>query len=866
MMSRSVRRRRQALLSSVRAFPVALLGCAAVVGALSVASARAQDAAPAAAAPAPAAPAAAAAGSVEEVTITARDRAEKAQDVPLPISAIGAKTADREHVENWKELTQKIPSFSPAVANPRTGANGLRGITGISGGTDGSEGGVGIIVDNVFYTHIGFSWLTTYDIDSIQVARGPQGTLLGKNTTIGAVIVNTKEPSFEPQTTTETSFGTRRLVEEKVTNTGTLIPDTLAYRVSAFGKRQDGFINNLYDTAAPKGQDVDRWGVRGQLLGTFGDITDRLIIEHDASNETNNSWGYFNDGWTKNFDGSNRVIKAVNPSGTTITSNSPQGVLAALFPQFASRIGANPWADPYTNIGSIVTHTNGVSNELNWRLGDYTLTSVSAWRQFDFHPNNSNGDFGINNYANNITGYDVDVNQWSQELRISSPTGEKVDWTGGTYFLREIVNTNSRRVFGSDAVALVSRNATGTGIYDPKLLNGVESDRFGRAGITNFAQFGQLNYHYDEKATLTLGVRNSYEVRTSSDAGYYFGGVSDASLTAAQKIARVNDIINAAQGTNFYIADTQHTDTISYLINPSYKFNDNITGYFNAGRGVKSGAANTDAVPVYNTGVTNALYPIIGYQKAITAPETAYDFELGFKSNWLDNRLQLNANVYLNEIYNFQAKLVNWYTYTDSSGNLNYIANNYIGNVPHVRLAGFETDGRYSPLENLWVTWAGAYNGSWYVQYRDAAPPADYAAVTGASKIVDMSGKRIPFVTPYTLSLGANYEYVAGAFLDLNWKGYVYGNGTYKSTTIFSYDTYTRYILKQPDYVVFNAGIGFRSDDEKYDISVWGKNIFNRKAYLALGGQTAALSTNTALATVQWIDPLTVGVTLRTKF
>ena len=294
-MRHSIGRRRQALLSSVRAFPIALLGgLAALPAAGLVAPAHAEDA------------------QVEEVTITARDRAEKAQDVPLPISAIGKKAADREHVENWKDIVQRVPSFTPAVANPRTGANGLRGVTGISGGADGSEGDVGLIVDNVFYTHIGFSWLTQYDIDLVQIARGPQGTLLGKNTTTGAIIINTNQPSFEPQTTTETTLGSRRLIEEKFTTTGTLVPDEVAYRLSMFGAKQDGFINNQLDPAAPKGQDVDRWGARGQLLGTFGDLTDRFIFEHAATNETNNTWGTFNDGWVTDFNGTARSINATD--------------------------------------------------------------------------------------------------------------------------------------------------------------------------------------------------------------------------------------------------------------------------------------------------------------------------------------------------------------------------------------------------------------------------------------------------------------------------------------------------------------------------------------------------------------------------
>ena len=866
-------RLRQALLSSVRALPIALLGGIVVLPASGVMSSlRAQQAQTApAAAPESAISAAQAPGAgpsnptaavVEEVTITARDRAEKAQDVPLPISAIGEKKLNEQHVEKWSDIVQRVPSFTPSVTNPRTSANGLRGITGISGGADGSEGDVGLIIDNVFYAYIGFSWLQLYDINSVQIARGPQGTLLGKNTTTGAVIVNTNIPSFTPQTTTETTIGSRRLVEETFTTTGPLIPDTIAYRVSIFGAKQDGWLPNLYGNSNLKGQDTDRWGIRGQLLGTFGDITDRVKYEHSSTNETNNSNGTWNDGWVTNFNGQARSISATNASGVKQTFNNPNQALAYLYPQYASRIGAQNFATVYTNIGSIVTHTNTLSNELNWNINDLTLTSVSAFAHFDFHPNNSNGNYGIQAVDNNISGYDVGANQYSQELRLSSPIGEKFDWTAGTYFLRELITTNNRKQYGSDAVSLLQRNTTNKGLNASNILNGVEADLYGNAAITNLAAFGQGAYHYDEHLNVTAGLRDSYEDRTASDHGYYFGGEK---LSASLTNVRTNYIISDMGGANFSQYGEQKTNSISFLFNPSYKFNDNITAYVNIARGVKSGAANTVAVPVYYTNASynsaNQVYPVVGSQPIITQPEVSLDYELGFKSNWLDNRLIVNANAYLNDITNFQATLAKWYTYTDTSGNLNTINKTYLGNIPKVRLAGFELEGRYSPIENFWINFAGAYNGAWYVKFPNAAPPADYAAAYPTAQI-DLSGKRIPNVTPYTFIIGLTYEQHLGEYFGTNLKGYVYANEAFKSTTMFSLDhTFTNYVLQQGSYSVLSAGLGIKTPDDRYDLAIWAKNLGNVRAI-----STQSLSTSVSLGGVSYIDPLTVGATLRTKF
>jgi iron complex outermembrane receptor protein len=856
-------------LSGVRAFPIAFLGGVAALPALGLAfAAHAQTAQPepaAAAAAAPAAPGATinpTSAVIEEVTITARDRAEKAQDVPLPISAIGEKTIDTQHIEKWSDIVQRVPSFTPSVTNPRTSANGLRGITGISGGADGSEGDVGLIVDNVFYTYIGFSWLTLYDINSVQVARGPQGTLLGKNTTTGAVIINTNTPSFTPQTTTETTFGSRRLAEETFTTTGPLIPDKIAYRVSVFGAKQDGWLPNLYGNTNLKGQDTNRWGVRAQLLGTFDNFTDRLIYEHFATNETNNSNGTWNDGWTKNFNGQSRSITATNPSGVAKTFNNPNQALAWLYPQYASRIAAQPFATVYTNIGSIITHTDGFSNQLDAQIGDLTFTSVSAFRHFDFHPNNSDGNYGLYNYINNISGYDVGANQYSQELRLSSPTGGTFEWTGGFYFLKESITSNNRQQYGSDAVGLLQRNTTNKGLNSSSILNGVEANLYGTAGITTLAGFLQGNYHFDEHANLTLGVRNSYEERTASDRGYYFGG---ATLPANLTNVRTNYVISSIGGTNFYQEDKQDTDSISFLINPSYKFNDNITAYVNVARGVKSGAANTAAVPIYyqsaSLSAANKVFPVVGGMPIITKPEVALDYELGFKSNWFDNRLQVNANIYLNDITNFQATLARWYTYTDTSGNLNTINKSYLGNIPYVRLAGFELDGRYSPFENFWINFAGAYNGAWYMDFPNAAPPADYAAAYPTAQLNLSGGTRIPNVTPISFTLGFSYEHHLGSYFGTELKGYIYANEFFKSATQFSLSSaYTNYVLSQSAYGITSLGFGLKTPNDAYDLAIWAKNLFNKQAL-----STQSLSTSVSLGGVSYIEPLTIGVTLRTK-
>ena len=189
-------------------------------------------------------------------------------------------------LDRLQDLATKVPNFVPYITNPRTSAIAIRGITGISGGADGSESATGMIVDNVFFTHVGFQWSNYVDLQSFEVARGPQGTLLGKNTTVGAVIIHTQLPSFDPSATFETSFGNYNHIIERLNVTGPIIPDTLAARATFYLDKSDGWIHDAVTGAGLL--DNNRWGVRGQLYYTGDELTDRLIFDRLRSDEYNN--------------------------------------------------------------------------------------------------------------------------------------------------------------------------------------------------------------------------------------------------------------------------------------------------------------------------------------------------------------------------------------------------------------------------------------------------------------------------------------------------------------------------------------------------------------------------------------------------
>ncbi|MBY6240868.1 TonB-dependent receptor [Methylosinus sp. Sm6] len=771
----------------------------------------------------------AAAAQVEEVKVTSRLREEKAQDVPLPVSVVGGKTADREHIERLQDFAQKAPSFTYFVGNPRGSGVAIRGTSGAFQSTDGAESAVGFIVDNVFFTHTGFQWADYVDLQSLEIARGPQGTLLGKNTTAGAVVIHTQLPSFARGATLETSYGNRNRFIEKLNVTGPIIDDQLAYRVTFFLDKSDGFIHDKVTGAGLL--DNDRWGVRAQLLYVGDNFTDRFIFERLRSDEYNNYSAFNGDSIPFFANG------AANP-------NQFSKLIATRLGKTALNIN-DPYSPYLTRLGKLDQRTHGASNEINIQIGANTLTSVTAWRNFILHPRNSLGaGTTVGNELEVSSGaFDTYANQFSQEIRLASPKDETLSWQVGLYGLRENVWSLRHDDYGSDAAQWFSNNID----TDPGLLNGVVWHGDGKMSTTSFAAFGQATWRIDEQWALTAGLRDTYEIKTGSNVAWISGA------NPAYNYAAVLALVKKAKGLTTFDTgfNEKANNSLSGLFNPSYRVNENFLVYSSVSRGEKSGGVNTTAQPVGTTGT---------YQPVIIKPEVTWDYELGAKTSWFDNKLVLNANLYWQDTYNFQTQL------TDDSlrdGSGNPIVNSYLGNIGHVRFRGVEFDGRWqSPIERLAFTFSGALTEARYIDHPKGPRPVDWG-YDGAPTSVNLSGTKALGVSPLTFNVGATYEHPIGAvFADAGLPdqifAYTYVNASWKDTTPFS-NPYSIYKLEQRPYTLVNLGIGLRTEDDKYNLFFWAKNLFDERYKTSM---TIALSTPNYYT---FGDPRWFGGTLRVK-
>lgn len=739
----------------------------------------------------------------DEIVVTARRRDERLIDVPIAVSVLGGQELAAKHLDRLADYATRVPNFSALQQNTRVSGLFIRGLGG-NASNDGAEGGVGLIVDNVFFTHVGFSWLDFVDLDSIEVVRGPQGTLLGKNTTIGAVIVKTQRPSFTPSATIAATYGDRGSWQLRGNVTGP-ISDKLSVRLTAATSQGGGWIPNSVDDV--RYLNNNRWSVRGQFLWqpTSG-VSDRLIAEHYESHEYNNFYPVAGDILSNlRLDGS--VFSARTTSWTQkVTQN------LGLTPNYSA-----PYNASLDTQGRLTSRVDGVSNETNVALGGSTLASISAWRRLYFRPYNDNDYTSLPVFRN---GFDVDVDQYSQEFRIASPTGKAIDWTVGGYYLHEELESRLRTIYFSYASAFFLGRAV-----QSATLNGLEVDRDGRLKVDSIAGFGQSTWHVTDRLSLTAGVRYTSEKKSATVVGSYFGGSAPPA---------------GVTGVPYSIAANVTHGSFSWLVNPAWRINEHVNLYASASYGEKSGAVNTAA----SAAQANVL---------IVEPEKSTDFEAGVKTSFAAGRITANVNVYSNTISNYQDARVDQSQPALAS---------YLANVGKVRLRGVELEATAQPARGITLFANGGYNDATYLSYDNAPAPLEYQAylagvqgVPAGVTTLSLTGYRLRNAPRWTIQGGLDLDRPVSSGLSLTG----YWNVAYRSRTNLVNPRSAFYL--QPGYTLVNAGIGLKTTDGRWSALLWSKNLFNQRYAVAY----SVASPSTPIQEV-FGDPRRFGLTVTRKF
>jgi len=769
--------------------------------------------------------------NLSEVVVTSRRKEEKLQEVPIPIAVISGEQMKRDNIVSVSDFARRVPNLGVTATNVRQTSIALRGL-GKNSGNESMEASVGVMVDNVWSSWVGSTWTNYADIDHVEVLRGPQGTLQGKNSNLGLINVVTQTPSFKSGYYVDGFGGNRDSLQGKAGATGTVLPGLLAYRASFYVDRRDGSIANL-DAPKTDGrlQETNAMGGRLQFLLTPSDVLSaRVIVDRATSSQT-------------------MSVGPLIEDRATFTDGRVRPIT------FSSRLGRD-WFNSLKNSGQPLTvigdprkvaendrqvsrgDQQGVSAEINWDVLKHKITSVSAYRDALFEPHHD-GDSTTADIQH-ISGWQIKNKQWSQELRIASQEPGPIDYQGGLFWMHSQATAENQRLYGTDAGAFYASdaqfaalNATAAGREQLRQsLDGVMKTGTRNPEVDSYAAYGQVNWHITKAATLTLGLRDTYEERYNQGTDGYVGGAAvTGTALAIRNSALGNNGVKWTQAKQGFSQNSQN-----WLVNPSYKITKDLMTYFSVSGGQKSGAAQFNDT-------TGAIENV--------KPEDVMDYELGVKSNWFNRQLAVNVNLYNTVINGFQSQL----SVIDPATASGYRTT--LGNIKEIQLQGVELETNWNVTQGLNLFLNGSFNHAVYNDFKDAPCPAEL----GLTANCDQSGKTIPNAPQFTANYGFDYKVPLGfgKFNDhgLQWHGFLVDS--YKSAA--NYNASLGSAGKQDAYHVTDGGIGIGTKNGQYNLDLVGRNIFDT-IYLTNAGQ---ISTQSA-ASGTYGDARYYGVHFRAKF
>ncbi len=745
-----------------------------------------------------------------EVLITARRRTEEVQKVPIPISVIGGPKIEESGSFNVNRVKELVPTVQLYSSNPRNTTLNIRGLGSTFGlANDGIDPGVGFYVDGVYFARPAATALDFVDIEQIEVLRGPQGTLFGKNTTAGAFNISTKLPSFKSGGTVELSYGNFGYVQARASLTGPLSKN-LAARASFSGTQRNGTIENI--VSGKYINDLNNLGFRGQLLYNPSSKLE-IILAGDVTSQRP--------------DGYAQVV-----AGVVETQRAPyrqfDQIIADLNYDLPSRNAFDRKVDHDTPWRSN-NDLGGISLNADIDIGEGTLTSTTAWRYWNWGPSNDRDFTGLPVLS--LSQAPSKHEQFSQEIRYAGDFSKKLSGVFGVYYLSQNLKTTPYHTEESGAAQWRFSQSTASPLWaTPGLLDGYGSRTTSSLESIGAAVFGQLDWAITEKLHLLPGIRFNYDKKDVDYDRVTYGGLetTDPALLAIKR---------SVYSPQSFVA-TVEDQNWSGQATLAYQFNDKINAFGTFSTSYKPVGINLGGLP------TVAGQPLL--ELAEVKPEYVKHFELGIKTS-PSKGSTLNIVIYSTNIEDYQTLVQ-----TAEIG----VNRGYLANAEEVRVLGLELDGniRISPAFSM--NGAIAYTDAIYVSFTNAPVPLEETGGEFAFK--DISGGRLPGVSKWAGSFGGEYSKTAKFFSK---SGSFFFTSDVFFRSEFSSSPSSSKFLNVDGYALVNARTGFRVK-EGFSAFIWTRNFLNQNYF----EQLLPASGNAGQYAAVLGDPATYGVTFKYSF
>lgn len=752
---------------------------------------------------------------LSEVVVTSRRRIEKAQDIPIAVSVITGKQAVQTGAFNVNRIKELVPSVQLYSSNPRNTGINIRGIGSPFGLTnDGIDPGVGFYVDGVYYARPAATTLDFIDVERIEVLRGPQGTLFGKNTTSGAFNITSRKPSFNPGADFEVSYGNYAYLQAKASVTGAL-GQKVAGRLSFSGTQRDGIIDNVR-TGKPTNT-LNNQGIRGQLLFTPTENTN-ITLAGDITTQHN--------------DGYAQVVAGVAPTNR-VPQRQFNAIIADLNYQLPSLNAFDRKIDHDTPWRSN-QDLGGASLNVDTKIGNGTLTSTTAWRFWTWDPSNDRDFTGLQVLAKSQN--PSRQTQFTQEIRYAGQITSKISGVAGVFYIDQTSKTKGTEESGNAQWRFSQDSFTpaNTALWKtPGLFEGYGIKTDAQIHSTSAAVFGQLDWAITDKLHVLPGLRYNYDKKDADYDRKTYGGLqtTDPALIALKKKVYTDQ--------NFS-SDNDDTD-FSGNITVSYKASDKINAYGTFAKSYKPIGVNVAGLPTPAAGQT------LG-DLATVKPEDVTHYEVGVKTSPLANSI-LNLTYFNTDIKDYQTNV--------QAAELG-VNRGYLANADEVRVQGVELDFSFILTKHFSLSGAATYSDGEYVKFTNAPLPLEETGTTvGGVQVAykDVSGTDLPGVSKWAGSLSGEYT-KNGKFFANAGKFFIAIDG-YARSEFSSSPSASKYLVV-PGYAIFNGRLGFRAS-EGLSVHFWGRNLLNKDYYeqlLPAGGNTGQYAGVLG-------DQRTYGITLR---
>jgi len=700
--------------------------------------------------------------TLEEVIVTAQKRSENLQEVGIAadiFSADDLRSLGANSLADVTRFASNVQLYDEYGTGQPTWV--IRGV-GLQDFNANNTPTAAIYVDDVYMTSNVMGGQALFDLERIEVLKGPQGALYGRNTSGGAVRVITQRPLIgENSGYVYGSYGRwDEVITEGATNLA--LGESTAMRLAGrWNRSYEGWQENLI-TGEEHGEQ-DRWALRGSLLGTLGSGTEVLLRIHGARDDSETTLAQtvgLYDPATFDFCAPLLAGRLDNASCAAYsTFFDPE----FRFPDVQSDDGSRTLADPINRLGN---RSQGGSLEISHDFGDITATSITGYEDFQFEQyfdyDGGYGEFGHQHGKS-------DIEAFSQEFRLTSADNGRLNWQLGAEYAKDELSEDREFLFADDLFVLVPT------FGGDRVALGYEQE------TESWALWGQLGYQLSDSLKLNAGVRYTDEEKT-----YENGSTS---------IIAGSDVFPLSSG----LASDLALDIVSGKLGLDWLFSDSGMLYLSVSRGFKSGGFFGG----FPTAGSSSIAP---YDE-----ETVTAYEVGLKSQWLDDRLRLNA-----ALFHYDYKDVQGYT-TIQDPDTGLILTR-LGNIGEAVHDGFEMELLWLPSERLMLQ----ANGAWLDAKID---DSDTLVATWLGTVEPIEGSQRRSAPEYSYSLLARYTVpVCCALestlqLDYNWRDDFSGDGPSVIESTMG--------DQQEAYGLMGARIALAPLDGRWEMSIWGRNLLD---------------------------------------